>query len=71
MIEDNKVFKNQDLVFKISPNIDPEMIDINKYVAFLDALCVEREYQKEVKLGMIFHTGHRGSDRFLPGLQRS
>ncbi len=47
MIVDKKVFKNQDLVLKISPNIDPEKVDINKYEAFLDALCVEREYQKE------------------------
>jgi type III restriction enzyme len=47
MIEDKKVFKNQELVLKISPNIDPEKFDINKYEAFLDALCREREYQKE------------------------
>ncbi|MGB7531350.1 MAG: HEPN domain-containing protein [Halobacteriota archaeon] len=31
---------------KVSPNVDPEKFDINKYEAFLDALCVEREYQK-------------------------
>lgn len=47
MIQDKKVFKNQDLVLKVSPNIDPEKFDINKYEAFLDALCREREYQKE------------------------
>jgi len=46
-VADKKVFKNQDLVLKISPNIDPEKFDINKYEAFLDALCGEREYQKE------------------------
>ncbi len=45
---DKKVFKNQDLVLKVSPNIDPQKFDINKYEAFLDALCGEREYQKEV-----------------------
>ena len=44
---DKKVFKNQELVLKVSPNIDPEKVDINKYEAFLDALCGEREYQKE------------------------
>lgn len=48
VIPDKKVFKNQDLVLKVSPNIDPEKFDINKYEAFLDALCGEREYQKEV-----------------------
>ena len=47
MIENKKVFKNQDLVLKISPNVDPEKFDINRYEAFLDALCGEREYQKE------------------------
>ncbi len=47
MIEDKKVFKNQDLVLKVSPNIDPGKFDINKYEAFIDALCGEREYQKE------------------------
>ncbi|KKL49224.1 hypothetical protein LCGC14_2317650, partial [marine sediment metagenome] len=43
-----QTFKNQDLVLKVSPNIDPQKFDINKYEAFLDALCGEREYQKEV-----------------------
>ncbi len=43
-----KIFKNQDLILKVSPNIDPEKFDINKYEPFLDALCGEREYQKEV-----------------------
>jgi len=47
VILDKKVFKNQDLVLKVSPNIDPQKFDINKYEPFLDALCVEREYQKE------------------------
>jgi len=47
MIEDKRVFKNRDLVLKVSPNIDPERFDINKYEAFLDALCGEREYQKD------------------------
>lgn len=47
MTQAKKVFKNQDLVLKVSPNVDPEKFDINKYEAFLDALCREREYQKE------------------------
>ena len=42
MIEDKKVYKNQDLVLKVSPNVNPERFDINKYEAFLDALCGER-----------------------------
>ena len=47
MTIDKKVFKNQELVLIVSPNIDPEKFDINKYEAFIDALCGEREYQKE------------------------
>ena len=35
------------MVLKVTPSIDPHKFDINKYEAFLDALCVEREYQKE------------------------
>ncbi|MBA7562896.1 hypothetical protein ES708_04549 [subsurface metagenome] len=46
-ISDKQIFKNQDLVLKVSPNIDPEKFDVNKYETFLDALCGEREYQKE------------------------
>lgn len=41
-ISDKKVFKNQDLVLKISPNINPERFDVNKYEAFLDAPCKTR-----------------------------
>ena len=43
---DRQIFQNKDLVLKVSPNIDPDKFDINKYEAFLDALCEEREYQK-------------------------
>jgi type III restriction enzyme len=46
-IAEDKVFKNQDLVLKVSPNVDPAKFDISKYEAFLDALCGDREYQKE------------------------
>jgi len=46
-ILDRQTFTNQDLVLKVSDNIDPEKFGINKYEAFLDALCGEREYQKE------------------------
>jgi len=39
--------KASDLILKVSENIDPARFDINKYEPFLDALCREREYQKE------------------------
>lgn len=44
---ERQTFKNQDLVLKVSENVDPRVFDINKYEPFLDALCGEREYQKE------------------------
>jgi len=47
-ISEKQTFKKQDLVLKVSSNINHEKFDISKYKAFLDALCGEREYQKEV-----------------------
>lgn len=44
---DRQTFQNKDLVLKVSPNYDPKRFDPNKYEAFLDALCGDREYQKE------------------------
>ena len=42
-----QTFQNKDLVLEVSPNYDPKRFDPNKYEAFLDALCGDREYQKE------------------------
>ena len=42
-IAERKVSKNQDLVLKVSSNIDPEKSDI-KYKANLDTLHKKREY---------------------------
>jgi type III restriction enzyme len=44
---DRQLLKNQDLVLKVSPNVDPAKFDISKYEDFLDALCGDRDYQKE------------------------
>ncbi len=44
---ERQTFQNKDLVLKVSPNYDPKRFDPNKYEAFLDALCIDREYQKE------------------------
>ena len=44
---DRQTFQNKDLVLKVSPNYDPKRFDPNKYEVFLDALCGDREYQKE------------------------
>ncbi|MGE6761410.1 DEAD/DEAH box helicase family protein [Corallococcus interemptor] len=44
---DKRTFRNEDLVLRVSKNIDPETWDETRYEAFLDELCEYREYQKE------------------------
>lgn len=44
---DRKTFQNQDLILRVSENVDPRVFDVTRYEAFLDALCGMREYQKE------------------------
>jgi type III restriction enzyme len=44
---DRQKFKNEDLVLKVSANIDPALWNESKYEAFIDELCQNREYQKE------------------------
>lgn len=44
---ERQTFQNKDLVLKVSTNYVPKRFDPNKYEAFLDALCGDREYQKE------------------------
>jgi len=44
---DQRTFRNQDLVLRVSPSVDPSHFDITPYEPFLDALCGTREYQKE------------------------
>ncbi|MDA8317591.1 MAG: DEAD/DEAH box helicase family protein [Actinomycetota bacterium] len=40
-------FRNEDLVLKVRPDYDPSLIHLDAYEAFLDALCEDREYQKD------------------------
>jgi type III restriction enzyme len=44
---DHRGFRNEDLVLKVTPNINPAVWDETKYDAFLDELCGTREYQRE------------------------
>jgi type III restriction enzyme len=39
--------RNEDLVLKVASDFDPSLIRLDRYEAFLDALCADREYQKE------------------------
>jgi type III restriction enzyme len=44
---DQQRYRNEDLVLKVSKNVDPVRFEINRYEPFIDALCGTREYQKE------------------------
>jgi type III restriction enzyme len=44
---DRRTFQNEDLVLKVSDNIDPAIWDESAYEAYLDELCGYREYQKD------------------------
>jgi type III restriction enzyme len=44
---DKRTFRNEDLILKVTKNIDPQIWNEEKYEAFLDELCGYREYQKE------------------------
>ena len=48
-------FLNQDLVLRVSKSVNPSVFDINKYEGFLDALCGEREYQKNAIRNTLFY----------------
>jgi type III restriction enzyme len=55
---DQKRFLNQDLVLRVSKNIDPKVFDIGKYEGFIDALCGERNYQKAaIKTALCYMLG--------------
>lgn len=45
--QDRQKFRNEDLVLKVTQGIDRRKWDENKYEAFLDELCDDREYQKD------------------------
>ncbi len=66
-MQERQHFQNKDLVLKISPNYDPKKFSPDKYEAFLDALCGDREYQKEaIRLTLRYFEG--GEYKNLKGL---
>ena len=44
---DSQTLQNKDVVLNVSANYDPRSFNPYKYGPFLDALCGNREYQKE------------------------
>jgi type III restriction enzyme len=46
-VADRQVFRNEDLVLTVSPSVDRSVWDESRYEEFLDALCGDREFQKQ------------------------
>ena len=60
---DRRTFRNEDLVLKVSRDIDPKIWDETKYEAFLDELCGFREYQKDaIRTTLRFLLGGKYAD---------
>lgn len=60
---DRRTFRNEDLLLKVSKDIDPKNWDETKYEAFLDELCGFREYQKEaIRTTLRFLLGSKYQD---------
>lgn len=59
-MQDIKIYKQKDLVLKVNQNYDPTKLDLGAWDLFLDALCGDREYQKEaIKQAVIFLASER------------
>jgi len=55
MAEGIKVYRTQELVLRVKQNYDPAKLNLKKWVDFLDALCGDREFQKEaIRDALIF-----------------
>jgi type III restriction enzyme len=58
-----RTFGNEDLILKVTTDIDPKVWDDSKYEAFLDELCGSREYQKEsIRTTLRFLLGGKYAD---------
>ncbi len=47
-MQDKYIFKNQDLVLKVNKVYDPAKLDLDNWEDFINRLCGDRDYQKEV-----------------------
>jgi len=54
-MQDIKTYKQEDLVLRVNQNYDPTKLDLGAWDLFLDALCVDRGYQREaIRQAVIF-----------------
>lgn len=60
---DKRKFRNEDLILKVTHDIDQKVWDESKYEAFIDELCGYREYQKDaIRTALRFLLGGRYPD---------
>jgi len=60
---DKRTFRNEDLILKVTEDIDPKKWDESQYEVFLDELCGYREYQKEaIRTTLRFLLGGKYAD---------
>ena len=49
------IYKQEDLVLKVSDKYNPEKLNLSSWDEFLDSICTNREYQKEaIKTAIIY-----------------
>ena len=49
------VFNQKDLILKVNKNYDKSKLNIDKWEAFLDVLCGDRNYQKDaIKSAVVY-----------------
>lgn len=54
-MEEIKVFKQMDMVLKINPSYNPEILDLDQWDEFLFVLCENRKYQVEaIKTAVLY-----------------
>lgn len=60
---DRRTFRNEDLVLKVSENVDPTIWDESKYEGFVDELYGYREYQKDaIRTTLRYLLGGKNAD---------
>ena len=54
-MENKIVFNQKDLILKVNKNYDKSKLNLDKWEAFLDVLCGDRDYQKEAIRAVIIY----------------
>src|SRR5690554_3122560 len=59
----NRVFKQSDLILKVTNHFNKEKLNLSEWNWFLDVLCGNREYQKEAILNSIIFLASKEYDK--------